>query len=187
MYMTNVVYVADLKCQFNLSKLTKQLTDVRYDPKRFPGLIWQHKRIGGNCLLFSNGKINCNGKSTSFNGGKRRLRQYARRLQKLGYNVRLTNVKPITASAFHKLSGPLQLNKLAEETGSRYEPEIFPALLLKKDGVTFSCFHTGTVVITGIKKNICMCERVYLSHDLRAGIVYDVRMFNNGCRNNNHG
>ncbi len=161
MYITNVVYGADLRCRFDLRKLASQLIDVRFDPSRFPGLIWQHRRIGGNCLLFSNGKINCNGKARSFERGKRRLRQYARRLQKLGYDVRLTRVKPITASACHRLSAPLLLEKLAKERGANYEPELFPALVLKTGGVTFSCFHTGKVSITGIKSKYDIENVVY--------------------------
>ncbi len=151
MFITNVVYGGDLNRRFDLTELAGRLSNVRYDPKSFPGLIWQHRRIGGNCLLFSNGKINCNGKARSFERGKRRLREYARLIQKMGYDVRLTGVKLITASASHELSGPLRLHELARERGATYEPEIFPALVVKRDGVTFSCFHTGKLSVTGIK------------------------------------
>ncbi len=161
MRITNVVYMADLKCQFDLTDLTGRLTNVRYQPSRFPGIVWQDRHIGGNCLIFSNGKINCNGKATSFEAGKLRLRRYARHLQKLGYNVRLTDVKLITASAFHKLSGPLHLIRMATEREAIYEPELFPALVLKKGGVTFSCFHTGKTIITGFKTRRSVRDVIY--------------------------
>ena len=34
---------------------------MRYNPRIFPGLIYQNRKIDRNCLIFSNGKINCNG------------------------------------------------------------------------------------------------------------------------------
>ena len=127
--------------------------------KRFPGLIWQHRTIGGNCLVFANGVVNCNGKAASFQEGRQRLRRYARQLQNLGCSVRLRDVKIITASASHTLSLGLDLNTLAKERSLLYEPELFPALNFKMEGVNFCCFHTGKVVITGIK-TIAQIENV---------------------------
>lgn len=69
----------------------------------------------------------------------------------MGYDVRLTDVKLLTASACHNLCAPLHLEQISKEQCVTYTPEIFPALVLKKQGVTFSCFHTGKIVITGIK------------------------------------
>jgi TATA-box binding protein (TBP) (component of TFIID and TFIIIB) len=92
MQLTNVVVQADLGYSLDLRVLTYQLTNARYDPKVFSAVVWQHRKIGGNCLLFSNGKINCNGKCLSLQDGQRRLRRYARKLQKMDYPVRLTNV-----------------------------------------------------------------------------------------------
>ena len=78
MNITNVVYGAHLDCPMDLVKLCQCLWNGRYDPKLFPGLIWQHQVIGGNCLVFANGVINCNGRSSSFEEGQQRLRRYAR-------------------------------------------------------------------------------------------------------------
>lgn len=60
MRLTNVVVQGDLGCNIDLRELTYKLGDVRYDPRKFPAVIWQHRKIGGNALVFSNGKINCN-------------------------------------------------------------------------------------------------------------------------------
>jgi TATA-box binding protein (TBP) (component of TFIID and TFIIIB) len=56
MRITNVVVQGELGCTFDLRELTQRLVNVRFDPRSFSGLIWQHCKIGGNCLLFSNGK-----------------------------------------------------------------------------------------------------------------------------------
>lgn len=151
MKITNVVYSAHLRCPIDLRDLCQRLSNVRYDPKTFPGLIWQHKVIGGNCLVFSNGVINCNGGASSAKDGCRRLRRYARQLQKMGLPVQLREVKMVTMSASHSLSTDLDIRTLAKEKSIVYEPELFPALNFKTDGVNFCCFHTGKVVITGIK------------------------------------
>lgn len=151
MKITNVVYSAHLRCPIDLRDLCQRLSNVRYGPKTFPGLIWQHKVIGGNCLVFSNGVINCNGGASSAKDGCRRLRRYARQLQKMGLPVQLREVKMVTMSASHSLSTDLDIRTLAKERSIVYEPELFPALNFKTDGVNFCCFHTGKVVITGIK------------------------------------
>ena len=161
MIITNVVCSAYLSYSFDLRQLCYRLTNVRYDPRRFPGLIWQHRSIGGNCLVFSNAIINCNGKATSLNEGKKRLRRYARRLQKLGYPIHIRGTKILTVSACHTLSESLDLRTLATEREVTYEPELFPAINFKNDGVNFCCFHTGKVVLTGIKSLSQIDEVVY--------------------------
>ena len=92
MRLTNVVYQANLNVQIDLNCLVHQLNNVRYNPRIFPGLIYQNRKIGGNCVIFSNGKINCNGACSDFDSGVKRLRRYARIVQRLGYVVRLSEV-----------------------------------------------------------------------------------------------
>ncbi|VDI53111.1 Hypothetical predicted protein [Mytilus galloprovincialis] len=123
MQLTNVVVQANLGCSFDLRELAYRLPNVRYDPRTFSALIWQHRKIGGNCLLFSNGIINCNGKCLSIQDGRRRLRRYARLLQQMGNDVRLTQVQILTASASHQLSGRVDPYRLPSEFS--FEPEIF--------------------------------------------------------------
>ena len=162
MYITNTVFSANVGCAIDLRKLCYRLVNVRYDPSRFPGLIWQHKDIGGNCLIFSNGVINCNGKAVSPKEGRLRLRRYARRLQRLGYPVDLKDVKWITLSATHTLSYAIDIQKLATERSSVvYEPELFPAANFKVEGVNFCCFTSGKVVITGVTSTEQLDDIVY--------------------------
>ena len=140
MIITNVVYSANLLCTFNMRKLCYQLTNVRYEPNRLPGLIWQHPYIGGNCLIFGNGNINCNRKARCFEEGHERLRKYARCFQRLGYRVHVTHLKRLTVSAYHKLSCLLRLEQIAKEWSLSFTPEIFPTLVFKKGVIIFSCF-----------------------------------------------
>ena len=152
MYLTNVVCSAHLCCAIPLREICYQLSNVRYDPSRFPGLIWKHKTIGGNCLVFSNGQIQCQGRARSLREGLTRLRRYARVLQTLSLPVTLTDVKVNTATAFHTCEAPLDMKSLAQERQLVYEPELFPTATFLVRGITFSCFWNGKVIITGIKK-----------------------------------
>ena len=111
--------------------------------------------------MFANGDINSNGKASSFREGRQRLRRYARLLQKYACPVYLTDAKIITVSASHTLSVGLDLYRLAGDRSLLYEPEIFPALNFKIEGVNFCCFHIGKVVITGIKTTAQIDDAVY--------------------------
>lgn len=161
MRLTNVVFQANFNVKFNLDVLVHQLNNVRYDPRTFPGIIYQNRKIGGNCLIFSNGKINCNGRCINFKTGLKRLRQYARILQRLEYPVRLSNVRLVTASAVHKLSAVINVNSLYPMLNFTYDPELFPAVMLRRQGIHFTCHLRGTVLITGIKKSKDLDEVVF--------------------------
>ena len=52
MRLTNVIYQANLNIQNDLSFFVYQLNN----PRTFPGIIYQNRKIGGNCLIFSNGR-----------------------------------------------------------------------------------------------------------------------------------
>jgi transcription initiation factor TFIID TATA-box-binding protein len=151
--ITNVVCNADLRCAIDLRLLTLSCTEIIYDPRRFAGAVWRHKKIGGTCMIFSNGKMMVNGKVKTIGEAKFRVRRYARCLQKMGFNVTLTRIRISTISAFYTVEYGLDLRKITEHFAGNYHPEIFPALIFVKGGVTFTCFHTGCVVMTGIKKN----------------------------------
>lgn len=155
------MYQGEMNCVINLKQLTTQLVNVRYDPLKFPGVIFQHRKIGGNCLIFSNGKINCNGACDSFDTGLKRLRRYARYIQQIGYDVVLTNVQPVTVSAFHKLSSRLDLNSISPALNFSYDPALFPAVMMRRNDIHFTCHLSGSVLITGIKRPKDLDEIVY--------------------------
>ena len=150
--VTNVVVQTDLQASIDLHYLVNRVRDIRYDPGLFSAAIWRHKKIGGSCLVFHNGKLNCNG-NRNIQQAKKRIRQYARLIQKQGFPaVTIKKIEVITMSAVYQLSSCLDLNKACEIVpGIRYDPEILNAAMLKRGNVHFNCFHTGKVVITGIK------------------------------------
>ena len=148
--ITNVVVQTDLHASIDLPYLANNAMDIRYDPGLFSAAMWQHRKIGGSCLVFGNGKLNCNG-NRSIHQAKKRIRQYARLIQKLGFCVNLDNIDVVTMSAVHQVSSTLDFNKMCKLLGATYEPEIYNAAMLKRGKVHYNCFHTGKVVITGIR------------------------------------
>jgi len=148
--ITNVVVQADLHVSVDLKHLANNARDIRYDPKLFSGAIWHHRKIGGCCLVFYNGKLNCNG-NKNITEAKKRIRQYARLIQKLGYVVKLYKIEVVTMTAVHKLSSPLDVpTVLSTLNGASYEPELHNAIMLKRGRIHYNCFQSGKVVITGL-------------------------------------
>ena len=90
-------------------------------------------------------------RKSDFDSGVKRLRRYARIVQRLGYVVRLSEVRLVTASAVHKLSGRINVKSLSRIPDFQYNPELFPAAMLRRQGIHFTCHLGGSVLITGIK------------------------------------
>ncbi|OOY33732.1 hypothetical protein BOV88_13710 [Solemya velum gill symbiont] len=149
--ITNVVYTADLGCEIDLRTLTMSSTHIIYDPHRFSGAVWKHPAIGGCCLVFPNGKLSVVGRVDNLGAGRTRARRYARSIQRKGFKVRLVRLKLVTASAFFEVGGNLSMDVLSGDMGAKYEPELFPAAMLKRDGLNFTCFCNGKILVTGIK------------------------------------
>ena len=149
--ITNVVLRGDLKCLVNLTHVLNNVHNAIFNPKKYSGVIWQHRSIKSKCFLFHTGRIMCMGNS-NVHSGKKDLRKYSRIIQKLGYLVTLKDVKVITKSAVATLSGRLDLHQVSLVLKGYYEPEIFMAVMLKKGNTNFTCFSSGKVVITGVKK-----------------------------------
>ena len=81
----------------------------------------------------------------------KRSRRYALILQRLGYVVLLCEVRLVTASAVHKLSGRIYVKSLSRIPDFQYNPELFPAAMLRRQGIHFTCHLRVSVLITGIK------------------------------------
>ena len=148
--IVNVVIQGDLHATVDLDFLTTHVTDMKYDPKNFSGAVWKDKEIGGCCLLFKNGKLSCNGNRT-VREAKTRIRQYAELIERQGFSTNIQNIRIITMTGVYQVSARLDFNKLCKILGASYEPEIHNAAMLKREKVHYNCFHTGKVVITGIK------------------------------------
>ncbi len=146
----NVVVQTDLHTHIDLVHLANHARDIRYDPGIFSGAIWNYKKIGGCCLVFHNGKLVCNG-NKSIQQAKKRIRQYSRLIQNLGYEVKLKKIELITMTAVHQVSSLLDFNKLCTILSATHDPDIHNAAMLKRGRVHYNCFQSGKVVMTGVR------------------------------------
>ena len=151
--ITNMVYKAKLNCDIDLHHLASHLVNVRYNPKTFVGLIWHHRKIDKGCLLFRNGAIVISG-CFSLDQALTCIRRYGRILQKqYNYNVTISHVNLVTCSILSDVGMKLDLNLIARcYPNASYESEIHNACFIRKGNICLSCFSSGQVVSTGIKK-----------------------------------
>ena len=155
-----MVLKSSLNVQLNLSKLVYCLRDAKYNPKRFSAIIWKHKAIQNSCLLFTNGKIVLQG-ATSYASGRKKIRQYARLIQKLGYAVQLDRVEIVTITGLGDIGRRVDLSYMCRHLENCvYEPELFNALVVKKDAISYSVFSSGKIVIAGVRKSVHISDKV---------------------------
>ena len=57
----------------------------------------------------------------------------------------------MTQSAYHKLTDKVRYSTLVHELNCMYEPEIFHAATKYIDKLHFIIYHTGSLIITGIR------------------------------------
>ena len=111
--ITNVVCTVDTNCDINLRMLVTKTVNIIYDPSRYSGAQWKHPKVGGHCMVFSSGKLSMNGRVSSVSDAKRRVRRYARQLQQLGWQVRLSRIPVATMSGSFKLESTIHLDKVS--------------------------------------------------------------------------
>ncbi len=150
MIITNIVSTANLNTTLDLRRLALENSNVIYNPQRFTGATWRHKKINGTLRLFPNGKLIHLGRPDA-EKPRRHIRRFARILQKQNHPVHLSQVRLVTMSAVHKLSGRVDLPCVAQMMNGSYEPELINAVIVKRTGYTLCVFPTGTINITGIR------------------------------------
>lgn len=92
-------------------------------------------------MLFPNGKMVVNGKASSVQEAKRRVRRYTRISQKMGWNVHLKGTDVQMISGSFKVEGPLDLTNIVKYYRGSYEPKQFPAVMFVQDSGHFFAFR----------------------------------------------
>ena len=151
----NVVATADLSQHLDLEVILQVTPGARYDPQRFPGLIYRLKKPKTTTLLFKTGKMVCTGAKSS-KSAKTAIAQVISDLTGNGIIIIArpsVNVENIVASA--NLHGAIDLENVAEQLyRTMYEPEQFPAVIYRmtEPKVVLLIFANGKIVCTGAKK-----------------------------------
>ena len=141
--ITHSVYTCQLHESVDLTFVANHSRDAVYTHQPFHRLLWKDRRVGGTCLLYSNGKM-------IQHGTKRQLRRYLRLLQKMGLDISFSKIRLVTQTAVAYMSN-VNYNALQANLNATYEPELFHACQLRRCGMHFTIFKIGKVVITGVK------------------------------------
>ena len=158
MKITNVVCSFNTGCRLDLVLLNNMSEKSKYNPLKFSGLVW--KEINITCLIFQSGHITCLG-NKSIEEAHSNIDKCLNRLKQLGFiHVTKSDFKVITMSAVYKIKEGINLTKLVKQKGATLEPELFPAAFLRKKSIHYTCYHTGVIVITGIKSEMDLINKV---------------------------
>lgn len=153
----NVVATADLNQNLDLETILRITPGAKYNPERFPGLIYRLKRPKATTLLFSSGKVVCTG-AKSARSARRAIVQIINQLTGHGIVIirrPVAGIENIVASG--DLHGTIDLENVAERLfRTIYEPEQFPALIyrMSEPKVVFLIFASGKIVCTGAKTEV---------------------------------
>ena len=150
MIIQNVISTANLCCNLDLQKIAEKGCNVEYKPHRFPAVIMRIRDPYTTALIFSNGKMVCTG-AKSVEHSNIAARKFARKIQKLGFDVKFTKFRIRNIVGSCTLGFSVQLEKLADMTFANFVPEFFPGLNFKCKNATVLVFASGKVIITGTK------------------------------------
>jgi len=160
--IVNMVFITELPVEGRIqlhaaAKYLSQYGDARYDPKRFPGLIYVSKREGLSALLFSNGKMVVH--SSSVEAAERTVARAASAAEASGARVKWSErvkLKVVNIVAVGDLGGYIDLERAAEDAAcgaerTEYYPDNFPGVICRRGEGTLLVFSNGKVLIAGAK------------------------------------
>lgn len=152
--IANIVATTSLGIDINLrDTLRLSVPGVSYNPRKFAAAVLRFKQPKCTMLVFSNGKVVCNGSNNQPNMSKN-VKRLVRKLKKIGY-TRASATPLIIANvvASSEMNSRLDLTAFCkQQQGVQYNTEIFPGASFDiGDGVKAVAFSTGKFYCTGSK------------------------------------
>lgn len=168
--IVNIVCGVNLNCLIDLRSVALHALNARYAPKRFQAVTLRQREPKSCALVFASGKMQVLG-TRSVADARLAARKFARIIQKLGYQVRMTgfNVQNLVAHVNVKFTVRLEgLLATRHSAFCSYEPEIFPGLIYRivKPKVSLLVFTTGKIVLLGAKREEDLEEAMRLMFPL---------------------
>ena len=161
--IVNSTFCAQLNCDLDLLFLAQNLINVEYKPSKFNAIILRIREPKSTCLVFNNGKLVLTGCKSVMQCNKA-IRIIARKIQKLGFKVKLSNqcIENLVGSVNY--GSNIDLSKLSELIGfqASFEPELFPGLIFRTNKCKVLVFQSGKINITGGKT----VEDIYSAFDI---------------------
>jgi transcription initiation factor TFIID TATA-box-binding protein len=165
----NVVATGTMNQKVDLNAVVKGYPGVEYRPEQFPGLVFRLKRPKTATLIFSSGKMVCTG-ARSGKDSRRAIMKVVKELKKGGVIIlSKPDVKVVNVVASAILGGKVDLEKtVVTVRRTMYEPEQFPGLIYRMDKpkVVILIFASGSLVITGAKKEQDVYDAVHKLHEI---------------------
>jgi len=151
----NVVAVATLDQEIDLLAIMKVFRNVKYDPERFPGLLFRFNRPKTSTLIFTTGKMVCTG-AKSEKLAWSAVRRVVRELRRQGFIIsRSPEIDVVNIVGTSDVGGEVDLESMADILDDvLYEPEQFPGLIYRmtEPKVVLLVFASGKLVITGARR-----------------------------------
>ena len=168
----NIVAVATLGLKLDLLAVMKAFRNVKYDPKRFPGLVFRLNRPKTSTLIFSTGKMVCTG-AKSEKMARSAVRKVVRELKNEGFIIpRRPEIEIVNIVGTADVGGEVDLESTADILDNvMYEPEMFPGLIyrMKYPKVVILIFRSGKIVLTGANRE----EQVHEAADKMRSILIE--------------
>jgi transcription initiation factor TFIID TATA-box-binding protein len=168
----NVVAVATLNQKIDLLAIMKVFRNVKYDPERFPGLLFRLNRPKTSTLIFTTGKMVCTG-ARSEREAFGAVRRVVRELRKEGFIIsRSPEIDVVNIVGTSDVGGEVDLESMADILDDvLYEPEQFPGVIYRMTDpkVVLLVFASGKLVITGARRE----EQVHEAADKIRAILID--------------
>ena len=147
----------NIKKNFDLTGLSKKLTDSKYNSNRFPGLFLRFNHPKCVIIVFSNGKLVYTGLKSSDKIDLLNKRLVLKLSEIINIDIDnalldtlIVNIV-VTANLFKEINLDMSAVKLENAI---YEPEVFPGLIYHSYSPVksvFLIFSTGKIVLTGIR------------------------------------
>ncbi len=147
----NIMSVADLGCHLDLPYIATHCCNTQYRPKVFNPVVMKISEPKSTALIFASGKIVCTGTKNE-NDSRLAAKKFYQTIKELGFPVKFLNYRITNIAASCQVDFPVNFYKIYKEHTKfvDYNPEIFPALIYRKD-VTILLFKSGKVIVTNVK------------------------------------
>lgn len=148
--INNVVCSFSVRCHINLKHVAMEGMNVEYK-KENAMVTMRLRKPYTTASIWSSGKVTVTG-ATSEEAAKIAARRYARILQKLGYRVRLANLRIVNVLGTCAFPWPIQIAKFSAKhrTLASYEPELHPGVTYRMNNLkaVLKIFSTGSITVT---------------------------------------
>ena len=158
--ITNVCLTAQFNCDLNLMEIVNNTNNCKLHIRPFKRCIIKLRHPQATVFVYSTGKvISIGAKST--HEAKLSVRCVGRMIQKIGYNVQISNLLVRNIAATYDLKRKLNTLRLhtnliqLDEVKTRFDMKVFPNLRINFidtiDKTKYIISRNGKVIITGFK------------------------------------